>query len=153
MKKWHQFVSKKQVRPPIWVHPSYVRFSNPVVAAVTQTKEDKQIKILRLQIRLAELNWDSVAASAHASASAPSRTSLSQMPCNLLEEASTPSSGMSLSLSYFNGHSCHDGHNNSFVDNSHMIPTMAMSPMPVVRLQAEWIRQAGWKHSILQCRI
>ena len=93
----------------------------PAVAAMTQTKEDKQIKILRLQIRLAKLNRDSAAASAHASASAPSHTSLSQMPRNSLEEASTPSSGMSLSLSYFNGHNRHDGHNNSFVDNSHMI--------------------------------
>ena len=71
----------------------------PAVAAMTQTKEDKQIKILHLQIRLAELNRDSAAASAHASASAPSHTSLSQMPRNLLEEASTPSSGMSSSLS------------------------------------------------------
>ena len=93
----------------------------PAVATVTQTKEDKQIKILCLQIRLAELNRDSAAASAHASASAPSHTSLSQMPCNSLEEASTPSSRMSLSLSYFNGHSRHDSHNNSFVNNSHMI--------------------------------
>ena len=47
----------------------------PAVAAETQTKEDKQIEILRLQIRLAELNRDSAAASAHASASAPSHTS------------------------------------------------------------------------------
>ena len=102
----------------------------PAVAAVTQTKEDKQIEILRLQIRLAELNRDSAAASAHASASAPSHTSLSQMPRNSLqvEEASTPSSGMSSSLSYFNGHSCHDGHNNSFVDNSCMISNHGYVP-------------------------
>ena len=93
----------------------------PAVAVVTQTKEDKQIEILCLQIRLVELNQDSAAASAHASASAPSHTSLSQMPRNSLEEASTPRSGMLLSLSYFNGLNRHDSHNNSFVDNSHMI--------------------------------
>ena len=71
--------------------------------AATQTKEDKQIEILRLQIRLAELNRENAA-----------RHSLSQMPSNPLEEVSTPSSGMS-GLSYFSGFS-----NNNFVDTNHM---------------------------------
>ena len=74
-----------------------------LVAATRTTKEDKQIEILRLQIRLAELTRDNSShASSHVSSS---RTSTSQMPRNndcdtwAFEEASTPGSGMS-NLSY-----------------------------------------------------
>lgn len=70
---------------------------------VTQTAEDKQIEILRLQIRLAELSREN---SAHSSSS--------KLPSNPVEEVSTPSSGMS-GLSYFSGFS-----HNSFADDNHM---------------------------------
>jgi hypothetical protein len=94
--------------------------STPAVA--TQTGEDKQIEILRLQIRLAELTRDNSAASAQASSS--SRT-LSQMPHNLLEEpeVSTPSSG---SLSFFGGHN-----HNGFVDNNYMTSDHRYRPQAV----------------------
>ena len=50
--------------------------STPVFANTAATKEDKQIEILRLQIRLAELTRESRDNSAHASSShAPSRAS------------------------------------------------------------------------------
>jgi hypothetical protein len=87
----------------------------PVLATAAVTKEDKQIEILRLQIRLAELTRDNSAhtssslasssqmphaSSSHASSSRMSRVrASSQMPHNSLEEVSTPSSGLS-SLSY-----------------------------------------------------
>jgi hypothetical protein len=84
--------------------------STAVLATAAATKEDKQIEILRLQIRLAELTRDN---SAHASSShaSSSHASSSKMPHNSLrlEEVSTPSSGMS-SLSY----------PSSFVDNNFM---------------------------------
>lgn len=82
--------------------------STPVLA----TSEDKQIEILRLQIRLAELNQENLN-SAHASSShaLPFR-----MPhasgSSSREEVSTPSS----SLSYPSGHSGHNG----FVNNNFM---------------------------------
>jgi hypothetical protein len=69
--------------------------------ALIQTKEDKQIEILRLQIRLAELTQENSASS-------------SQMPHNPLDEVSTPSSGMS-GLSQLTGYS-----HNSFVDDDYM---------------------------------
>jgi hypothetical protein len=77
--------------------------STPALVAAT-TKEDKQIEILRLQIRLAELTRDNSHASSHTSSHAStSRTLTSQMPpdCDTwpFDEASTPSSGMS-NLSY-----------------------------------------------------
>ena len=97
--------------------------STPILATRTQaaaaTNEDKQIEILRLQIRLAELTRDNTASahpsgsSYHASSSqmhaSSSRALLSQMPLNSLDEVSTPSTGshdgMS-SLSYdLSGHS------------------------------------------------
>jgi hypothetical protein len=78
---------------------------SPTPAVATQTKEDKQIEILRLQIRLAELTRDNSALA-----------SSSQMPHNSLEEVSTLSSGMSGS-SYFSGHS-----HNGFVSNNYMTP-------------------------------
>jgi hypothetical protein len=73
--------------------------STPALA--TLTKEDKEIEILRLKIRLAELTRDNSAhaSSTHASSSqmphASSYASSSQIPYNSLEEASTPNSGMS----------------------------------------------------------
>jgi hypothetical protein len=74
-----------------------------IATAAAVTKEDKQIEILRLQIRLAELTRDN---SAHASSSRS----------RAVEGASTPSSGISgiSSLSY-------PGHN-GFVDNNYAIP-------------------------------
>jgi hypothetical protein len=81
--------------------------STPALATTAATKEDKQIEILRLQIRLAELTRDN---SAHVSMThaSSSLASSSRMLHNSLEDrdVSTPSSGMS-SLSYHNG----------FVDN------------------------------------
>lgn len=76
--------------------------STPALATTTATKEDKQIEILRLQIRLAELTRDNSAQASrtHASESS-SHASSSQMLHNSLEDVSTPSSGMS-SLSYIN---------------------------------------------------
>ena len=71
---------------------------SPVVAA--QSKEDKQIEILRLQIRLAELNRDNSI-----------RASSSQLPCNPFDEVSTPSSAMS-GPSYLSGYS-----HNGIIDN------------------------------------
>jgi hypothetical protein len=73
----------------------------PEASVVSQTTEDKQIEILRLQIRLAELTRDN---SAHASSS--------QMSRHPLEEMSTPSSGMT-GLSFFGGHSQGFAENNS----------------------------------------
>ena len=90
--------------------------STPALATATATaaatKEDKQIEILRLQIRLAELTRDNSAhaSSFHASSSQMPHASSSRMPHNSLqvEEVSTPSSGMS-SLSYLSGTSNHNG--------------------------------------------
>ena len=72
---------------------------------MTHTKEEKQIEILCLQIRLAELTQDN------------STLTSSKMPLNSLEEVLTPSSGMSGS-SYFSGptHYSHNG----FVSNNYM---------------------------------
>jgi hypothetical protein len=83
------------------LHPSGL----PTPAVVTHTKEDKQIEILRLQIRLAELTQDN------------STLASSEMPLNSLEEVSTPSSGMSGS-SYFSGPTRHS--HNGFVGNNYM---------------------------------
>ena len=71
-------------------------YSTPVLAPViaATTKEDKQIEILRLQIRLTELTWDN---SYHASLS--HALSSQQMQHNSHEEESTLNSGMS-TLSY-----------------------------------------------------
>ena len=94
--------------------------STPAMAFATtaSTKEDKQIEILRLQIRLAELTRDNSAASAHVSNThagntSSSHASTSQMLHNSLEleDISTPSSGMS-SLSYLSSRN-----NNGFVDS------------------------------------
>ena len=107
-----------------------------LATAAATSKEDKQIEILRPQIRLAELTRDN---SAHASSSCAatssskmphaslSRTSWptsSRMPHNSLqvEDVSTLSSGMS-SLSYLGGLS-HDG----FVDNSSVEADMTSWP-------------------------
>lgn len=85
--------------------------STPVLltAAAAATSEDKQIEILRLQIRLAELTQDN---SVHASSSRTLPSRPFQMPhaSSSREEVSTPSSG----LSYLSS-----GHN-GFVDNSFM---------------------------------
>jgi hypothetical protein len=91
--------------------------STQAFATAAASKEDKQIEILRLQIRLAELNRDNSAhASSHASSSlahaSSSRASSSRMAHNSLEELSTPSSGMS-SLPYNGGHSYNDNNNDS----------------------------------------
>lgn len=77
----------------------------PTPAVVTHTKEDKQIEILHLWIRLAELTWDN------------STLALSKMPLNFLKEVLTPSSGMSGS-SCFSGVTCYS--HNSFVSNNYM---------------------------------
>ena len=91
----------------------------PTAAA---SKEDKQIAILRLQIRLAELTRDNSQA-AHASSSriplthvSSSRASSSRMAHSdslEVEELSTPSSGMS-SLPYNGGHS-YDNNNSDIM--------------------------------------
>jgi hypothetical protein len=84
-------------------HKYDLRYGSPQLPcspAETQTKEDKQIEILRLQIRLAELNREN---------SVAARASSSQLP---YEEVSTPSSAMS-APSYISSF----GHN-GFVDNS-----------------------------------
>ena len=93
-------------------------------AAASATKEDKQIEILRLQIRLAELTRDnSQAARFHASSShaLSSHALSSQMPHNSHEEleVSTPSSGMSSNLSYLTQAGSGQSHN-SFVNNNFM---------------------------------
>ena len=78
--------------------------STPALATAATTAEDKQIEILRLQIRLAELTRDNSAhasmthASSHMPHASSSHASASQLQ-NSLEDVSTPSSGMS-SLSY-----------------------------------------------------
>ena len=105
--------------------------STAVLATASATKEDKEIKILCLKIRLAELTQDNSAhaLSIHASSSqmphalssrAQASSSYtqalsSQMPHNSLrlEEVLTPSSNMS-SLSYLGSN------HNGFVDNNFM---------------------------------
>jgi hypothetical protein len=96
--------------------PQTPDYSTPALAATAAvtSKEDKQIEILHLQIRLAELTRDN---SAYASSSRC--TSSSQMPhassshSLSLEDASTPSTGSGMSsLSYFNGR-----HHNGFVNS------------------------------------
>jgi hypothetical protein len=67
---------------------------------VIHTKEDKQIEILHLQIRLAKLTWEHSACA-----------SSSQMTLNPFEEVSTLSSSMSCP-SHFSSH--------SFIDNNLM---------------------------------
>ena len=94
--------------------------STPVLAtAAVASKEDKQIEILRLQIRLAELNQhynnsahtlSSRSQMPHASSS---RSMSSHMPHNSLEEVSTPSSGMSGLSSYHNDFVNNPGHYDS----------------------------------------
>jgi hypothetical protein len=109
--------------------------STPLFATAVMTAEDKQIEILRLQIRLAELTRDNSAHSSssqipHASRASSSqiphasRASSSQMPHassshavralsshipHHSEEVSTPSSGVS-SLSYISNHNQHGEH-------------------------------------------
>ena len=100
----------------IWVHLQTPGYSTPVFATQTAqaatNKEDKQIEILRLQIRLAELtqnNTQTAHSSSYASSSqSQPRSSLpvSQMPLlNSLVDMSTPRAGSGMSsLSYY-----HDG--------------------------------------------
>ena len=113
--------------------PGLPRSSTAVLATPAATKEDKEIEILRLKIRLAELTRDNSAhaSSFHASSSSQmphasssrahasssrAHASSSRMPHDSLrlEEVSTPSSGTS-SLSYLSG-----SHNAGFVDNNFM---------------------------------
>lgn len=102
-------------------------YSTPVIATTAMTgtqaaatKEDKQIEILRLQIRLAELTRDNSHASSCTSSSqmphvSSSHASSSKMQHNSLEEESTPSSGMS-TLSYLShGDRTHNGYVNNFI--------------------------------------
>ena len=105
--------------------PGLPRSSTAVLATPAATKEDKEIEILRLKIRLAELTRDNSAhaSSFHASSSSQmphasssrAHASSSRMPHDSLrlEEVSTPSSGTS-SLSYLSGS------HNGFVDNNFM---------------------------------
>ena len=115
---------------------------SPLFATAVVTAEDKQIEILRLQIRLAELTRDrDNSASAHSSSSqiphasrrsrhgalssqmphaSSSRTLTSHIPHHS-EEVSTPSSGVS-SLSYIsshnhNQHSASDSYVNTFMNS------------------------------------
>jgi hypothetical protein len=116
--------------------------STPASATpASTTKEDKQIEILHLQIRLAELTRDnsahahahvstthisssqmphassSHASSSHASSShaSSSHASSSRMRYNSLEDASTPSSG----ISYLSGHSHNDNNFTTSEDAGH----------------------------------
>ena len=102
--------------------------STPLFATAVVSAEDKQIEILRLQIRLAELTRDrDNSASAHSSSSqmphaSSSRTLTSHIPHHS-EEVSTPSSGMS-SLSYRdisshnrNQHGASDSFVNTFMNS------------------------------------
>jgi hypothetical protein len=95
--------------------------STPALVTAAATAEDKQIEILRLQIRLAELTRDNSAhvsmthTSSHMPHAASSLASTSQMLQNSLEDVSTPSSGMS-SLSYVS----HNGFDsNNFITSEH----------------------------------
>jgi len=75
--------------------------------AVTQTTEDKQIKILHLHIRLTELTRENTI---HASSS--------QMQDHPVKESSTPTSGIS-GLSYFS----EDFTGNNYLNaESHVLP-------------------------------
>jgi len=89
-------------------HKYDLRYGSPQLpcspAAATPTREDKQIEILRLQIRLAELNREN---------SVATRASSSQLSYNSLEEVSTPSSAMSAPSEYISSY----GHN-GFIENS-----------------------------------
>jgi hypothetical protein len=105
--------------------PQTLGSSTPVLATRTAaaTAEDKQIEILRLQIRLAELTRDNTA-SAHPSSrpsyasssrlpqASSSRALSSHMPLNCLDELSTPSTGSGMSsLSYRDANLSGHGYN------------------------------------------
>ena len=81
--------------------PQTPGFSTPVLATQTAqaatTKEDKQIEILRLQIRLAELTQINTAHPSSYSSSSRSHSLSSQIPLNQDSlDVSTPSSGSGL---------------------------------------------------------
>ena len=92
--------------------------STPALATTAATKEDKQIEILRLQIRLAELTRDNSAASAHVSTrmthAGHASASSSRVLHNSLEDVSTPSSGMS-GLSYLGSRGDNSFGGNNFI--------------------------------------